>query len=94
MRLHWSREASDDFVDVIAYLDSRSRLASRHVARSILKRATGLLTFPRSGRPGERPGTRELILNPLPYILVYRIDDDVLEIVGLLHGAQDRPETH
>ncbi len=44
------------------------------------------------GRPGDRPGTRELVLTPLPYILVYRVHDDVLEIVSVSHGAQGRTE--
>jgi hypothetical protein len=32
-----------------------------------------LLTFPNRGRPGKKDGTRELVLSPLPYILVYAV---------------------
>ena len=39
------------------------------------------------GRLGERPGTRELVAPP--YVIVYRVKDDVVEILHMWHGAQD-----
>jgi toxin ParE1/3/4 len=36
-------------------------------------------------------GTRELVLTPLPYIVVYRIADDVIHILRILHRAQKWP---
>jgi plasmid stabilization system protein ParE len=36
-------------------------------------------------------GRRELIFPPLPYIVVYLITSDVVEISRIFHGAQDWP---
>jgi len=36
-------------------------------------------------------GTRELVFPGLPYIVVYRIQDQDLEILRIYHGAQDWP---
>lgn len=36
-------------------------------------------------------GTRELVLSPLPYVVVYRVKDEVVEIARVLHGAQPWP---
>jgi toxin ParE1/3/4 len=36
-------------------------------------------------------GRRELVLPPLPYIVVYRVTADVVEILRVFHGAQDWP---
>ena len=44
-----------------------------------------------AGRPGRKPGTRELILPGLPWLAVYRVGEDVVEIRGILHGAQRFP---
>jgi toxin ParE1/3/4 len=52
---------------------------------------TALLTSPHIGRPGKKKGTRELVLSPLPYIVVYRITGDVIHVVRILHGAQKWP---
>jgi len=43
------------------------------------------------GRAGRLAETRELALAPLPFIVVYRVKDDRVEIVRILHGAQRWP---
>jgi toxin ParE1/3/4 len=35
--------------------------------------------------------TRELVISGLPYLVVYRIRGDVIEITRILHGAQRWP---
>ena len=51
----------------------------------------GLGSFPRRGRKGRIESTRELVFARLPYIVVYRIQDQDLEILRIYHGAQDWP---
>jgi plasmid stabilization system protein ParE len=36
-------------------------------------------------------GRRELAFTPLPYIVVYQIKSDVIEISRIFHSAQDWP---
>jgi toxin ParE1/3/4 len=36
-------------------------------------------------------GRRELVFSPLPYIVVYRVTGQVVEISRIFHGAQDWP---
>ncbi len=52
---------------------------------------SALPTFPYRGRPGKKEGTREIVLFPLPYIVVYQITGDVIHIARILHGAQKWP---
>jgi plasmid stabilization system protein ParE len=42
------------------------------------------------GRSGREPGTRELSLRTPPYVLVYRQDAEVIEILAVYHTAQNR----
>jgi plasmid stabilization system protein ParE len=44
-------------------------------------------TFPHLGRPGELRGTRELVSGP--YVVVYRVANEVVEILHIWHGRQD-----
>ena len=60
------------------YVDDNPE-AARALAQSLLDRIAQLETFPGLGRPGERTGTRELISSP--YVIVYRVKDDVCEIL-------------
>jgi plasmid stabilization system protein ParE len=58
--------------------------------RRLYQGARSLKTMPRRGRPGETAGTLELVSTTMPFITVYRIADDFVEILGFRHAAQDR----
>ena len=47
---------------------------------------------PNLGRPGRIPGTRELVISNLPYILPYRVRNDAVEILRVFHTARKWPE--
>lgn len=51
-----------------------------------------LPAFPFRGREGRVAGTRELLLTPLPYLVVYRVGSDTVEILAIFHQAQDRAQ--
>ncbi|HEY6344303.1 MAG TPA: type II toxin-antitoxin system RelE/ParE family toxin [Bryobacteraceae bacterium] len=61
------------------------------LVRAIYNAPHALLTSPHRGRPGKKEGTRELVLSPLPYIVIYRIAGDAIHIIRILHGAQKWP---
>lgn len=61
------------------------------LVRQIYDSPSALVTFPYRGRPGKKRGTRELVLSPLPYIVVYQIAGSIIHIVRILHGAQKWP---
>lgn len=49
-----------------------------------------LLILPMSGRLGVVAGTRLLAVPGLPYIVVHRVRGTVIEILAILHTAQQR----
>jgi toxin ParE1/3/4 len=51
-----------------------------------------LRAFPNSGRAGRLEGTRELLVPRTPFIVVYRIAETHVELVRVLHGAQQWPK--
>lgn len=52
-----------------------------------------LENFPRLGRPGRVPDTREITFPPLPFVAVYEVfdDQDEVRVLRILHGAQEWP---
>jgi len=52
--------------------------------------ASRLGTFPRLGRPGVIPGTREFIPHP-SYRIVYEIGDDEISILAIIHTRRQWP---
>jgi len=91
MNIRWSPEAAVDFAGIVEYIRTQNPAAADRIARTIYDSVTSLESFPQRGRPGRVEGTRELVLAPLPFIVVYRIKQNVAEAVRVLHGSQRWP---
>ena len=63
--------------------------AKRTVQR--IEHSIGRLAFlPLSARPGIVEGTRILVVPGLPYVVIYRVGDDTIDIIAILHTARRR----
>ncbi len=91
MELRWTEEAAADLEHITGYLFQNAPERAAELVRGIYNHTSSLQTFPSRGRPGKKVGTRELVLSPLPYIVVYQTTGDVIHIVRILHGAQNWP---
>ncbi len=93
MEIRWSPDAAADLEGIIEYIERDSPVLAQRTGRAIYERLQMLGTFPHSGRHGRIEGTRELLLPPLPFIVVYRVRQHagVVEIVNIIHGAQRWP---
>jgi toxin ParE1/3/4 len=92
MRIAWLREASTSLDLEYEYLARKNPRAARHVFRRIVAATKRLRAFPNAGRQGQIPGTRELVIPNLPFIIVYRLSNDAVEILRVFHTSQDWPE--
>jgi toxin ParE1/3/4 len=50
-----------------------------------------LTHFRTEGRPGRVEGTRELVLAPPPFVAVYEVLENEVQVVRILHGVQQWP---
>jgi addiction module RelE/StbE family toxin len=91
MQLRWSEDAASDLERITNYLFKETPQHAPELVRAIYKAPSALLTFPNLGRSGKKEDTRELVLSPLPYVIVYRIAGDAIHILRILHGAQKWP---
>jgi len=92
MRIRWTEPAARDLTDICDYIrENDAPAAARRVALTIYESVDLLVRFPHRGRPGRGLNTRELVFPDLPFLAIYRIREDVIEIVRILHGAQNWP---
>ena len=91
MELRWTEAAANDLEQIVTYLFENAPDRAEGLVLEIYNAPSALLTFPFRGRPGKKKGTRELVLSPLPYIVVYQIVGEVVNISRVLHGAQKWP---
>jgi toxin ParE1/3/4 len=89
MKQRWLSSALADLDRVYEHISQGNSKAARHVFTRIRNATKNLKRFPESGRAGHVQGTRELLVTGLPYLLVYRITGDTIEILRVLHTSQD-----
>lgn len=92
MRVRWTSPAVSDLTSIYDYLAGHETcdLAQRLV-QAIYSTAHSLAPFPRKGRPGRDPETRELIVQRYPYVVIYELRSDVIHILRVLHTSQQWP---
>jgi toxin ParE1/3/4 len=90
MRIRWTEPAFQDLTAICDCVRNHgSETTARRIAISIFDRVGSLARFPESGRAGRKDGTRELVMTDLPYLAVYRVRNQTVEILRILHGAQE-----
>ena len=92
MRLIWADKALSDLESVRAYVNRDNPGAARTIVLQILKLASDLTHYPEMGRTGIVPGTRELVVSNMPYIIPYRVREGAVEILRVLHSSRNWPE--
>ena len=93
MKPVWSPEAIDDLIALGAYIADDDNAAAQRIALRITDTVEKLLSENADiGRPGRVPGTRELVIAKTPFIVPYRLQGEVLQILRVLHGARRWPE--
>lgn len=90
MSIKWAGPAQEDIVGIVAYIRDDDPVLAETVVRRIAKVTEQLTAFPGSGPPGRVEGTREKLVLGMPYVLVYRVVADQVEILRVLHARQDR----
>jgi plasmid stabilization system protein ParE len=91
VRVIWREAARADVELIASHIAEENPLAARRVARALLLAGDSLADFPRRGRPGADPATRELVAL-WPYIVIYEIRYEAVHILRIWHGAQWRGE--
>jgi toxin ParE1/3/4 len=91
MKVAWSDAAEADLRAILLYVAADDLAAAFKLVDRLESAGNGLGKFPRRGRVGRGPGTRELVVPRTQYILIYEIKDDRLEIVRVMHGARQWP---
>ena len=91
MRIRWTPAAARDLEHVSEYLKDHHPNYRRPTLRKLYAAIQSLKEWPHRGRVGLEEGTRELLFPPLPYLAVYRVKEQTIEVLRIYHTGQDRP---
>ena len=90
MRIRWTPAAAADLQQISEYLQEHHPQYRQPTLRKLYETIRGLKEAPYRGRPGRVEGTREVLFPPLPFVAVYRINGETIEVLRVWHTAQDR----
>lgn len=88
MRIEWHPRAHTDLAELVAYIAADNARAAYRLHDEIRSQTEALAEHPRMGRPGRVRGTRELVVSGTPYIVAYRLGEDAVTVLRVLHGAR------
>ena len=95
MQLKWTDLAGTDLEKIEVHIaQENSPIVAIDVVMTIIDSAHLILPdHPRAGRQGRLKETRELVIDGIPFIVIYRehINTNCIEILRVLHDAQQWP---
>ncbi len=92
MIIRWTKPSAADLTHICDYMEKRFGAAqARRAAMAVYDVADSLKDMPLLGRSGRKPGTRELTVSGFPFLIIYRVGKDAIEVLRVLHGSQQWP---
>jgi len=89
LKVVWTRPALRQLAEAREYIAIDNPTAAAGQIGWIEASVSQLAIFPMIGRVGMRTGTREFPVPRTPFILVYRVAKDRVQILAVLHGARN-----
>jgi len=90
MKILWTEPGLDDLRAIKDYIARDSETYAGDFVESVLSAVERLSEFPRLGRlvpEADAPEIRELIYRA--YRIMYRTDQDVVQVLAVVHGYRD-----
>lgn len=92
MHIRWLRRALRNLEQAHSYIQKDNPEAAQELILRIQAAVSQLENYPFIGRLGRVEGTRELIIPNTPYIVIYRIKEESVEILRVLHTSKRYPD--
>ena len=89
MRVRYSPRSIEDLDSIRLHISKDDPKAAWVVASFIRRSIAVLQEWPYHGRATEKEHVRRLVVMNYPYVVYYRVSDEVL-VLTVMHTAQDR----
>ncbi len=91
MSIRWLPQAQSNRLEQLEFIARDNPLAAINQDEEIERQINMLLAHPKMGRPGRVTGTRELVISSTPFVVIYRLQGQSIDVLRLLHSAQQWP---
>ncbi len=93
MRVHWTNNAIEHLTNIYEYIALNSSTYAKQMVDRITRRSAQISDQPFSGRlvpEYQAEDIRELIESP--YRIIYRVKQDQIDVLAVIHGARLLPD--
>jgi toxin ParE1/3/4 len=91
LKIEWSARALAERDAIFDFVEAESPRAAAVLDERVADQIRLLGRFPQLGRLRRVAGTRELVINETPFVAVYRIEADAVQVLRIVHCAQRWP---
>lgn len=91
MKIYWLEKAAIDIEEAYEFILLDNPQAAGNEVNKVLAAIELLSENPGMGKAGRVAKTRELVVAGTPYIVIYRVKGNRLEILRIFHGARQWP---
>ncbi len=89
--VRWLRQALKNLEQAYDYIAVDDLDAAIAIVLKIQAATEQLAEFPLMGRVGRVEGPRELVIGGTPFIVIYRVKGQAVEILRVLHASRKYP---
>ena len=90
--IKWLRKALKSLEQAYGYMAETDADAAIALVLKIQAATQQLAEFPMMGRVGRVDGTRELVITNSPYLVIYRVKGNAVQILRVLHASKRYPD--
>ena len=94
LNILWTKRALANLESELDYYGQINPILAKELTLIIQKSINNISHMPAIGCAGKKIGTREFIVDKYPYILAYRVRNDVLEILAIIHQKRKNIRSH
>ncbi|EGR8445431.1 type II toxin-antitoxin system RelE/ParE family toxin [Escherichia coli] len=91
MEIKWLRKAIANLEAEFRYIAEDDPQAAERFVNEVWRLTQLLKEQPAMGREGRVPETRELILHNYPYIIPYRVRNNIIQVLCVFHTHRRLP---
>jgi toxin ParE1/3/4 len=89
VKVIFSQLAREDLRSIREYIYDNNQVAAKKVVAHLIEKVETLLVLnPGMGRTGGVLRTRELVITKYPYIISYRVKEDKIQILRIMHTSR------
>lgn len=89
--IRWTRSALRDLESIHRYIAKDNTEVADAVVSRIQDLEKKLALYPFIGKPGRKETTRELFVTRTTFVIVYRVVEQTVQILRILHTSQKYP---